>query len=109
MSFCCICLDDSQQLNRKILQCCHGFHERCIDIWIQSHPLCPLCRTPVNDIGMTNRHQNFNLPNNEDQRLYIPLLFWHNRSDSHFIPLASLPFSGIVNIDISQVNDEDEN
>jgi len=57
---CCICNEDTNTTEETItLQCqlhtLHTYHKNCIDQWIytqlitsQTHPNCPLCRTPIN-------------------------------------------------------------
>ena len=45
---CCICLEPFQPNSQvKILPCAHGFHDECIAPWMQSHDLCPVCRTSI--------------------------------------------------------------
>ncbi|XP_059658786.1 RING-H2 finger protein ATL29 [Cornus florida] len=43
---CAICLvefaDDS--VLRLLTTCCHVFHQECIDLWLESHKSCPVCR-----------------------------------------------------------------
>lgn len=46
---CSICID-TFKINEKIraLECCHTFHEKCLDEWISRHTTnypCPLCMT----------------------------------------------------------------
>lgn len=42
---CKICFDDFESGNLiKILRCKHEFHAKCVDVWLQSHRNCPLCR-----------------------------------------------------------------
>ncbi|KAL6629602.1 hypothetical protein ACP70R_029367 [Stipagrostis hirtigluma subsp. patula] len=43
---CSVCLDDVRggELVRSLPECRHLFHVRCIDVWLRSHPTCPLCR-----------------------------------------------------------------
>ncbi|XP_022729172.1 RING-H2 finger protein ATL63-like [Durio zibethinus] len=48
---CVICLSafDDNDVGRNLPKCGHGFHVECIDMWLQSHSNCPICRTPVLD------------------------------------------------------------
>ncbi|MBA0800202.1 hypothetical protein Gohar_010651 [Gossypium harknessii] len=32
---------------RQLHRCKHSFHAPCIDMWMYSHSICPICRTPV--------------------------------------------------------------
>ncbi|XP_058226945.1 putative RING-H2 finger protein ATL49 [Rhododendron vialii] len=42
----------------RVLSCDHGFHDHCIETWLQSCSTCPLCRTPVTDFyPSSERHQ----------------------------------------------------
>jgi Ring finger domain len=46
---CAICLtefEEGEQI-RKLPQCRHEFHIRCIDRWLRAQPSCPSCRTEV--------------------------------------------------------------
>ncbi|KAF3449423.1 hypothetical protein FNV43_RR10151 [Rhamnella rubrinervis] len=47
---CAICLvefeDDS--LLRLLTLCYHVFHQECIDLWLESHTTCPVCRRNLN-------------------------------------------------------------
>ncbi|KAL2927527.1 RING-H2 finger protein ATL65 [Bienertia sinuspersici] len=46
---CAVCLLDFQEGDciRTLPHCCHPFHVDCIDMWLQSHVTCPLCRARV--------------------------------------------------------------
>ncbi|XVF20331.1 hypothetical protein REPUB_Repub11eG0189000 [Reevesia pubescens] len=46
---CVICLSpfDDNDVGRNLPKCGHGFHVECIDMWLQSHSNCPICRAPV--------------------------------------------------------------
>ncbi|RAL42349.1 unnamed protein product [Cuscuta campestris] len=46
---CVICLSgfEDGDLGRKLPKCSHAFHADCIDMWLFSHPSCPVCRAPV--------------------------------------------------------------
>ena len=42
---CVICFEDFKVgEQRKTLQCCHGFHDTCIDQWLKVNASCPICR-----------------------------------------------------------------
>ncbi|KAJ0453190.1 putative transcription factor C2H2 family [Helianthus annuus] len=43
---CPICLGEFMEGEkiRVLPQCNHGFHVRCIDVWLASHSSCPTCR-----------------------------------------------------------------
>ncbi|KAM1155764.1 hypothetical protein ACFX13_027200 [Malus domestica] len=46
---CVVCLsvfEDGEEV-RKLPTCNHSFHAPCIDMWLNSHSDCPLCRTPL--------------------------------------------------------------
>ncbi|XVE86591.1 hypothetical protein DITRI_Ditri18aG0045700 [Diplodiscus trichospermus] len=49
---CVICLSEFSAGERlRILpKCNHGFHTRCIDIWLSSHSSCPTCRHCLTEI-----------------------------------------------------------
>ena len=50
---CVICLlgfEDGEDL-QKLPRCHHSFHAPCIDMWLYSHPDCPLCREPVEEMA----------------------------------------------------------
>lgn len=46
---CVICLSEfeERELGRRLPKCRHGFHLECIDMWLNSHANCPVCREPV--------------------------------------------------------------
>ncbi|KAK1356092.1 RING-H2 finger protein ATL5H [Heracleum sosnowskyi] len=43
---CSVCLSEfiDGELVRVLPECLHAFHVSCIDMWLQSHASCPLCR-----------------------------------------------------------------
>uniref|UniRef100_A0A5B7C4Q5 RING-type E3 ubiquitin transferase n=1 Tax=Davidia involucrata TaxID=16924 RepID=A0A5B7C4Q5_DAVIN len=43
---CAICLSEFEDDNmlRLLTTCCHVFHQECIDLWLESHKTCPVCR-----------------------------------------------------------------
>lgn len=46
---CSICQETIQEGERTyaVQQCQHGFHERCLQPWLQQNGTCPNCRTPI--------------------------------------------------------------
>ncbi|XP_072974656.1 RING-H2 finger protein ATL5-like isoform X2 [Typha angustifolia] len=48
---CIICLGEYQErdLLRIMPKCGHNFHLSCIDIWLQKHSTCPICRLSLYD------------------------------------------------------------
>ncbi|GIX75253.1 hypothetical protein CDAR_604671 [Caerostris darwini] len=44
---CSICLDTTRCRKMKNLACSHEFHRMCIDKWLDSNDVCPLCREPT--------------------------------------------------------------
>ncbi|KAJ4777090.1 hypothetical protein LUZ62_061347 [Rhynchospora pubera] len=57
---CTICLGEYEE--RDILRimptCGHNFHSSCIDIWLESHSTCPICRVSLNSIFSGNYMTN---------------------------------------------------
>ncbi|KAG6407567.1 hypothetical protein SASPL_130559 [Salvia splendens] len=47
---CAICLVEfrSSDVLRLLTACCHVFHRECIDLWLESHKTCPVCRRDLN-------------------------------------------------------------
>ncbi|KAI5674968.1 hypothetical protein M9H77_05918 [Catharanthus roseus] len=46
---CAICLSlfEDQEMGRRLPKCGHVFHVECIDMWLNSHSTCPICRASV--------------------------------------------------------------
>ena len=45
---CSVCLETFAANDmRKTLPCLHGFHEACIDKWLRTNGVCPVCKFPV--------------------------------------------------------------
>ncbi|KAF6163582.1 hypothetical protein GIB67_022147 [Kingdonia uniflora] len=44
---CTVCLSEfvEGEVLRTLPECVHSFHVPCIDMWLNSHTSCPLCRT----------------------------------------------------------------
>lgn len=52
---CAVCLYEFEEGDelRTLPECLHSFHVPCIDMWLYSHPNCPICRadaTPSEDV-----------------------------------------------------------
>ncbi|URE18285.1 Zinc finger, C3HC4 type (RING finger) [Musa troglodytarum] len=43
---CCVCVSvvEEGEVVRVLPSCDHRFHAACVDLWLQGHPTCPLCR-----------------------------------------------------------------
>ncbi|KAI3449014.1 hypothetical protein Pfo_005679, partial [Paulownia fortunei] len=59
--YCAICLNDIRggDSYRKLPDCGHCFHARCIDAWFKSHSTCPLCRIQVPQIISLNENRQW--------------------------------------------------
>ena len=44
---CSICYEDIEEKDKKILNCGHIFHNKCINNWIKINPICPYCRNYI--------------------------------------------------------------
>jgi E3 ubiquitin-protein ligase synoviolin len=44
---CCICREELQQNAKKLPNCGHVMHLRCLRGWLEHQQRCPICRTPV--------------------------------------------------------------
>ena len=45
---CSICLENfTVGCSRKTLPCWHGFHEECVDKWLQANGSCPICKHDI--------------------------------------------------------------
>ena len=49
---CSICLEDFESGDdRTSLPCLHGFHTECVNRWLKSNGICPVCKTSVSTNG----------------------------------------------------------
>ena len=57
---CVICLDDIDSKNIYKLDCCHVYHQKCIDEWLLKQNTCPICRKECsNKENKENKKTNF--------------------------------------------------
>ncbi|KAH7835787.1 hypothetical protein Vadar_029857 [Vaccinium darrowii] len=49
---CAICLSEflDDDVLRLMTACCHVFHQECIDLWLELHKTCPVCRQSLDSI-----------------------------------------------------------
>ncbi|KAK8965020.1 E3 ubiquitin-protein ligase ATL6 [Platanthera guangdongensis] len=50
---CAICLNEfeNDETIRLLTKCDHVFHQECIDVWLDIHVTCPVCRTNYTDFS----------------------------------------------------------
>ncbi|XP_019431299.1 PREDICTED: RING-H2 finger protein ATL43-like [Lupinus angustifolius] len=72
---CVICLKklEDHEFLRLLPKCDHAFHVECVDMWLNAHSTCPLCRDKVDleDVAVVDQ-----------QHLPSPSLI-HNQSNNH--------------------------
>ncbi|XP_076899495.1 RING-H2 finger protein ATL2-like [Bidens hawaiensis] len=56
----CLCVFEDEEIGRKLPACGHAFHVECIDMWLQSHSTCPICRATI------QYNQSRKIDNNSD-------------------------------------------
>ncbi|KAL5569558.1 hypothetical protein UlMin_026133 [Ulmus minor] len=54
---CTACLEEyrDEDVLRILPYCGHSFHVTCIDIWLQRHSTCPICRTSLREVSDRKR------------------------------------------------------
>ncbi|OIT01708.1 PREDICTED: RING-H2 finger protein ATL29-like [Nicotiana attenuata] len=73
---CAICLVefDDNSLLRLVTSCNHVYHQDCIDLWLESHKTCPVCRASLDSPEMLHKRSHTMTNNvmhdiNEDESL----------------------------------------
>lgn len=66
---CSICLDDyeDRETLRVMPACLHNFHLTCIDVWLEMHSTCPICRLPLNSIALQILGDEFSSDHTDSQ------------------------------------------
>jgi hypothetical protein len=106
---CSICLASMTRTNSKKLDnCIHDFHTKCIDKWRKKHNSCPVCRKPIDDIQYTVsiRIEPGNLRSNivTNNVASISTLFGVEHNLENF--LTEIQFSSSVEDDIRHILQE---
>lgn len=52
---CAVCLSRFEEIEvlRLLPKCKHAFHINCVDLWLEKHSSCPLCRQRINENDLT--------------------------------------------------------
>ncbi|TMW87093.1 hypothetical protein EJD97_020434 [Solanum chilense] len=60
---CAICLVefDNNSVLRLVTSCNHVYHQDCIDLWLESHKTCPVCRANLESPEMRDINENESL------------------------------------------------
>ncbi|CAL1357015.1 unnamed protein product [Linum trigynum] len=55
---CVVCLNEFKEENilRVLPNCAHAFHLPCIDLWLQSNAICPLCQKSITSTQLASGH-----------------------------------------------------
>ncbi|KAL9671643.1 hypothetical protein QQ045_009213 [Rhodiola kirilowii] len=81
---CAVCLAEvvEGEKARMLPNCSHGFHVGCIDMWLQSHSTCPLCRSPIGPQASEQVIATENNVSPADVPVNFPtnVLFWGNEA-----------------------------
>ena len=66
---CSICHESIEEgtILRKLNECSHYFHQKCIDIWLEDHNRCPICRRNIiPQLETLNNGENEEVEGSED-------------------------------------------
>ncbi|CAM0904512.1 unnamed protein product [Alopecurus aequalis] len=81
---CAVCLAELSdgEAARFLPKCGHGFHAECVDLWLRSHPTCPLCRVDVDKADALPRALPPVRPERANYSTNLPtnVLFWGSQN-----------------------------
>lgn len=65
---CAICLSvfEDDEIGRKLPGCGHAFHVECIDMWLNCHSTCPICRTIIDHCNYNRKIEINDSDHNEE-------------------------------------------
>ncbi|KAI3449457.1 hypothetical protein Pfo_006122 [Paulownia fortunei] len=71
---CAVCLSEFEdnETGRILPECKHCFHVDCIDMWLQSHCDCPICRTQVKVQATSNPVEPIENPHERIVSIRVP-------------------------------------
>ncbi|KAA3463233.1 RING-H2 finger protein ATL29 [Gossypium australe] len=92
---CAICLGEfkDEDMLRLLTICCHVFHKECVDLWLESHKTCPVCR---GELGVLSKKSPLLIRSNS----------MHEISTNAESSANQSPVEDSVCIDIKDDNDE---
>ncbi|XP_021859620.2 putative RING-H2 finger protein ATL12 isoform X1 [Spinacia oleracea] len=70
---CAVCLAEFEDVEilRLLPKCKHGFHIECVDLWLEHHSTCPLCRQKVSVEDLTNNNSSRSMSMSMSMRFFI--------------------------------------
>lgn len=76
---CAICLVEfgDDDVLRLLTACCHVFHQECIDLWLEKHKTCPVCRRSLDIVEDSPEKSPISFTNT------MNLINAHERRSSH--------------------------
>ncbi|KAK8945633.1 RING-H2 finger protein ATL67 [Platanthera guangdongensis] len=94
---CSICLAEyeDKEMLRIMPACLHNFHLTCIDVWLEMHSTCPICRLPLNSVALqilgaefTADHTNSRFPPTHQRTGSDPR---HHEIDESILVVSGVP------------------
>lgn len=87
----CISLFQEDEVGRKLPKCGHAFHVECIDMWLNSHSTCPICRSGIIcETTMMNMDTDGSLPEMIAGSLHLEIEICPNTTEINDINAASV-------------------